>query len=96
MFLNRRGEMIVTVSKWGNSLGIRIPSDITVATGISEGDKVEITGHPDGSIIIRKKKKDTANLKAFGVLHRYANPELVPIEDKAFGMVVKEMYGKGK
>ena len=49
--------MIVTVSKWGNSLGIRIPSDITVATGISEGDKVEITGHPDGSIIYGKRRE---------------------------------------
>ena len=88
--------MVVTVSKWGNSIGIRIPSDITVATGISEGDKVEISGHPDGSIIIRKKDKYTAQLKAFGVLHRYANPELIPLEDKSFGMAMEEKYGKGK
>ena len=88
--------MIATVSKWGNSLGIRVPSDIIVATGINEGDKVEISGRPDGSIIIRKKKKGTAQLKAFGVLHRYANPELIPLEDKAFGMAMEEKYGKGK
>ena len=88
--------MIVTVSKWGNSLGIRIPSDIAVATGISEGDKVEISGCHDGSIIIRKKNKDAAKLKAFGVVHRHANPELIPLEDKVFGMAMKEKYGKGK
>lgn len=87
--------MVVTVSKWGNSIGIRIPSDIIVATGISEGDKVEISGRPDGSIIIRKKNKDMAQLKAFGVLHRYANPELIPLENKAFGMAMEEKYGKG-
>ena len=31
---DREMKMIVTVSKWGNSLGIRVPSDITAATGI--------------------------------------------------------------
>lgn len=57
MLLNRRGEMIVTVSKWGNSLGIRIPSDITVATGISEGDKVEITGIPMEASFTEKEER---------------------------------------
>ncbi len=94
--LDKEMEMIATVSKWGNSLGIRVPSDITAATGISDGDKVEITSRSDGSIIIRKKKKDAAQLKAFGVLHRYANPELIPLEGKAFGMAMEEKYGKGK
>ena len=71
--LDKEIEMIATVSKWGNSLGIRVPSDITAATGLNDGDKVEITSRRDGSIIIRKKKKDVAQLKAFGVLHRYAS-----------------------
>ena len=62
----------------------------------SDGDKVEVTSRSDGSIIIRKKKKDAAQLKAFGVLHRYANPELIPLEDKAFGMAMEEKYGKEK
>lgn len=94
--LDKEIEMIATVSKWGNSLGIRVPSDITAATGLNDGDKVEITSRRDGSIIIRKKKKDVAQLKAFGVLHRYANPALIPLEDKAFGMAMEEKYGKGK
>ena len=81
---DREMKMIATVSKWGNSLGIRVPSDITAATGISEGDKVEITSRSDGSIIIRKKKKDVAQLKAFGALHRYANPDLIDKEKEAF------------
>lgn len=66
--------MTATVSKRGNSLGIRIPSDIALATGIKEGDKVEINGSPDGSIIIRKRKNDSARLKAFGALHRFTDP----------------------
>ena len=84
--------MIVTVSKWGNSLGIRVPSDITAAIGINEGDKVEISGRPDGSIVIRKRKKDAAQLKAFGVLHQFANPDLIPLEDNAFALAMEEKY----
>ncbi len=60
------------------------------SSGISEGDKVEITGNPDGSIVIQKKKKDASQLKAFGVLHRFANPELISLEDDAFAMAMEE------
>ena len=45
-------------------------------------------------IVIRKKKKDAAQLKAFGVLHRFVNPELIPREEKAFGIAMEEKYGK--
>ena len=51
-------NMIATVSRWGNSLGIRIPADIANSSGINDGDKVDITRRPDGSIVIQKKKKD--------------------------------------
>ena len=63
---------------------------------LCDGDKVVITGRPDGSFIMQKKKKDATKLKAFGVLHRYANPELIPLEDKAFGIAMEERYGKGE
>ena len=96
IILVKESKMIATVSKWGNSLGIRIPSEIVMATGICDGDKVEITGRPDGSFVIQKKKKDATQLKAFGVLHRYANPNLIPLEDKSFGMAMEERYGKGE
>lgn len=55
--------MDTTVSKWGNSLGIRIPAAIVQSSGISDGDKMDISYTPDGSIIIQKKKKDKSNLK---------------------------------
>lgn len=87
-------NMIATVSRWGNSLGIRIPADIANSSGINDGDKVDITRRPDGSIVIQKKKKDKTDLKAFGMLHKYANPELIPLEKNAFGLAMEEKYGK--
>lgn len=88
--------MDTTVSKWGNSLGIRIPAAIVQSSGISDGDKMDISYTPDGSIIIQKKKKDKSELKAFGILHRFAAPDLIAKEKDAFGMAMEGKYGKGK
>jgi len=34
--------MEVQVARWGNSLGLRIPKDIAVRSGICEGSRVQI------------------------------------------------------
>jgi antitoxin MazE len=34
--------MQVVLARWGNSLGLRIPKDIAVRTGLCEGARVEI------------------------------------------------------
>lgn len=86
--------MITTVSKWGNSLGVRLPAGVAASTGISSGDKVEVTEAADGSIVIRKRRKEKSQLKAFGMLHEYANPDLIPLEKDAFGLAMEEKYSK--
>jgi len=43
--------MKVMVARWGNSLGLRIPKDIAVRTGLCEGARVEIEAE-GGRIII--------------------------------------------
>jgi antitoxin MazE len=35
-------ETLVKVSKWGNSLAIRIPRDVAEALGIKEGDDIDL------------------------------------------------------
>ena len=45
--------MLTTVSKWGNSLGIRIPKSILNASGIKEMDDVTVSVR-DNQIIITK------------------------------------------
>jgi antitoxin MazE len=45
------------VSKWGNSLGLRVPRDIAVRAGLREGARVEIEGYPDGRIIVTPSRR---------------------------------------
>ena len=47
--------MSVTVSKWGNSLGIRIPAAIADALSIHNGDTIDYEVNKD-SVILHKKK----------------------------------------
>ena len=43
----------VTVGKWGKSLAIRVPLDVARATGLGDGEAVEIEA-VDGDIHIRR------------------------------------------
>jgi antitoxin MazE len=43
--------MQVQVARWGNSLGLRIPKDIALRTGLREGTRVEVEAE-GGRIII--------------------------------------------
>ena len=42
------------VSKWGNSLAIRIPADVAEKLGFAEGDQVLIK-HEHGKLVAEKK-----------------------------------------
>lgn len=44
------------VSKWGNSLAIRIPTEFTRQADIQDGDQLEIHIGPDGSLCLQKNK----------------------------------------
>jgi antitoxin component of MazEF toxin-antitoxin module len=50
-------ETKTTVSKWGNSLGIRIPKQLVMKLNISEGDQLDIT--------IKKVNQKPASLQEF-------------------------------
>ena len=41
------------VSKWGNSLAIRIPQAILKAAQLAEGDRLALDVNADGSIVLR-------------------------------------------
>lgn len=52
--------MSTTIQKWGNSLGIRIPSQIAERIAVSQGSEVDLVVSEDHTlIIIPKKKKPT-------------------------------------
>ena len=44
--------MQIAVSKWGNSLALRLPSKLARQSGLADGGKVMIETQTDGSLII--------------------------------------------
>lgn len=61
--------MNIQISKWGNSLALRIPTAIIKEINLKDGDKVEATLSKDGSLIIRpqklSRKEISTKLRAF-------------------------------
>lgn len=47
--------MSITISKWGNSLGIRIPSAVVDALSIRNGDTMNYEVKNDSIVLSRKK-----------------------------------------
>jgi len=56
--------MTATISKWGNSQGLRLPKELMRTLHLSTGDKVEITTQDNKIIIERmdRKKYDIRDL----------------------------------
>lgn len=50
------------VSKWGNSLAIRIPADVVRALALKEGDEVELEALNDRNLVLitEQQKRDAA------------------------------------
>ena len=46
-----------TVSKWGNSLAVRIPLAMARQASIGEGDCVELALNSDGGIVLRPTRR---------------------------------------
>ena len=55
-----------TISKWGNSLAVRIPLAIAKQASLSEGDCVKMALARDGAIVLRpaRRKYDLSDLVA--------------------------------
>jgi antitoxin MazE len=46
-----------TISKWGNSLAVRIPQSIVKQAHLNEGDSLALTIESDGAIILRSTRR---------------------------------------
>jgi antitoxin MazE len=46
-----------TVSKWGNSLAVRIPQAIAKQASLSEGDSLSLHLDADGAIVLRPTRR---------------------------------------
>ncbi len=45
------------ITKWGNSLGLRVPRDVAARAGLTEGARVDIEGYEDGRIVITRSRR---------------------------------------
>jgi antitoxin MazE len=54
--------MNTQISKWGNSLALRIPAEVVKQIHLKEGDKVEATLSMNGTLIIKPQKLDRRTL----------------------------------
>lgn len=56
------------VSKWGNSLAVRLPASVVEALGLREGDSIEIIVDDERTFAVRKKpgvEESLARLRKF-------------------------------
>lgn len=44
--------MRVSVAKWGNSLGLRVPKELAARFGLREGSRIEIVAEDDRLVLI--------------------------------------------
>jgi antitoxin MazE len=57
-------EIAMKVSKWGNSLAIRLPAELVERLGLKEGDELDYqSGFSESSVAIRRKLSREERLK---------------------------------
>ncbi len=63
--------MSITVSRWGNSLAVRIPGNVAEKAKLTEGDAVEMSVSRRGKVTIASVRKELD----FGALYKMIKPE---------------------
>ena len=79
--------MNIQISKWGNSLALRIPAAFIKEIKLKDGDKVEAILSKDGSLIIRpqklERKEIAAQLRAFRATLKMGKSVMEEVRSKA-------------
>lgn len=65
------------VSKWGNSLAVRLPAALVEALGLKEGDEIEIQVMSDRTFEVRRDRKAQRALSRLRKLRRPLPPGFV-------------------
>lgn len=81
----------VTVGKWGNNLAIRVPLEIAAATGLSDGEQVEIEAK-DGDLVIHRPASGAREdaRKAAEEIRRHAQGRSLG------GLSIKDLINEGR
>lgn len=75
MYVYTPATMDLLVSRWGNSLAMRLPSDLARRLGVREGDHVQARVTADGALAIRPAKWSRRAFAAELALAREALPQ---------------------
>jgi antitoxin MazE len=70
-------EVWMQVSKWGNSLAVRLPKDVVDALGLEEGDQIEIRIVGDRVFEVRRDQNMQRALSRLRHLRRPLPPGFV-------------------
>lgn len=74
-----RSRVALVVSRWGNSLAVRLPADSARTIGVSEGDKLIAEISPDGRLILAPERKKKLGRTGARSLRRFlADQEETP------------------
>jgi antitoxin ChpS len=79
--------MTITVAKWGNSAGVRIPANTLKLAGLSVGDKVRAEVQPDRSIVLRPHQERPA-IDVFAMIDKITPdtlPDFAQLDEKPVG-----------
>ncbi len=79
--------MSTTIQKWGNSLGIRIPSHLAEKLAVSQGSEVDLIVGDDLTLIV-KPKKNKPTLDQLLAQCKHENRH----DDQDFGTAGKELF----
>ena len=81
----------VTVGRWGKSLALRVPVDIAEASGLSDGEQVDLE-LKDGDILVRRSDaKSETHAKALETLDRlFENSRDIDLDGISFRELIEE------
>ncbi len=83
--------MTTTISKWGNSVGIRIPSSTLKAAGLSLGDQVNAEVQPDRSILLRAVERSKVKVDINALVTKITPESLPKFEEFDSAPIGKEI-----
>ncbi|WP_297514337.1 AbrB/MazE/SpoVT family DNA-binding domain-containing protein [uncultured Caulobacter sp.] len=83
----------ITVGTWGKSLAVRVPREIVEATGLVEGEQVEMQIHEGNIVLVRSEAKAGARERAKAAVERI---RMLRKDMKLDGLSIRELIDEGR
>jgi antitoxin MazE len=71
------------VSKWGNSLAVRLPKSLVEQLGLKEGDELNLVDVVERTLVVQKEEQRKAALEGIAALNWALPPDYKFDRDKA-------------